>query len=130
MEGPPIRFQCTGPFLVVISDWIAANNSASLLFVSSAAATRGAPDVHEVVVAAAAADVAAKSRTKVRLSFVPGGDCDGVVCKEHAILALRRRRSVRGRGLFVILPNHCQAGAGCARWMLLAGPRGFAGKQD
>lgn len=124
MEGPPIRFQCTGPFLVVSSDWIAANNSASLLFVSSAAATRGAPDVHEVVVAAAA-DVAAKSRTKVRLSFVPGGDCDGVVCKEHAILALRRRRSVRGRGLFVILPIARRRGVGwpCAvRWMLLAVP--------
>ena len=93
--------------MAVISDWIAANNSASLLFVPSAAATRGAPDVHEVVVTAAA-DIADKSRTKVRLSFVPGGDCDGVVCKEHVTRAVRRR-SVRGRGLFVILPINCQA---------------------
>ena len=120
MEGPPIRFQCTGPFLVVISDWIAAYNSASLLFVSSAAATRGAPDVHEVVVTAA--DIADKSRTKVRLSFVPGGDCDGVVCKEHVTRAVRRR-SVRGRGLFVlILPINCPGVAAMLE--------GFAGRQD
>ena len=63
--------------------------------------------MHEVVVTAA--DIADKSRTKVRLSFVPGGDCDGVVCKEHVTRAVRRR-SVRGRGLFVlILPINCQA---------------------
>ena len=116
MEGPPIRFQHTGPFLAVRSDWIAAYNSASLSFVSSAAATRGAPDVHEMVVTAAAG-IADRSRTKVRLSFVPGGDCDGMVCKEHVTRAVRRR-SVRDRGLpFVILiARGCALDVAGASW--------------
>ena len=74
--------------------------------------------MHEVVVTAAA-DIADKSRTKVRLSFVPGGDCGGVVCKEHVTRAVRRR-SVRGRGLFVILPIARRGGVACALEMLLA----------
>ena len=85
--------------------------------------------MHEVVVTAAA-DIADKSSTKVRLSFVPGGDCGGMTCKEHVTRAVRRR-SVRGRGLFVILPI---ARRRCVLERLdLTTPSarvGFAGRQD
>ena len=135
---PPIRFHPTGPFLELRQERIAVDHSShSAHSPTSAAFAFGGSTIDAVV--AAAADAAARSRTKVRLS----ANASSMSCIEDARCTAHARRrgirsivpAVRRLPLHLYLSSFAPGlmqhmltdhGYGCATSHQLIRPAGFA----